>query len=476
MAAVTTHQVAGSPAAAVDGAPLAARLRPGFEGYRDQLIHEWLRTLTKMGAVLYPAFWILDNFIIPPQSLSQVTWYRVAVTVGILGLYFVIRATRPSRLSYLYGYVLSFLTAGGIVLMTRLLGGFDSGYYAGLNLVIVAVNVMLPWRAIHSAINGALVIALYVIANVNDPDYTAAHVINNLYFMGGTVVIAVAINHVKYLLIRQEYFLREEILKANENLESSRVALKQARDALWGEMEVAQRIQTALLPRNRRLGAYEVAATMIPATEVGGDYYDFIEAPDGQTWVAVGDVSGHGVEAGLVMMMTQTSILSLVSQNPSLSPAEVFTAVNSVMRENISRLQAGKYMTLNLIRLEPDRLTVAGKHQDIYIYRRASQTVDLFENQGVWIGVVPDATKLVQNEQVALSEGDTVLLYTDGVTEAVNDAGQMYGDERLAEAFRKVAERPLEEALATLHSEITRFSPKQEDDITLVLLRRLPVN
>ena len=82
-------------------------------------------------------------------------------------------------------------------------------------------------------------------------------------------------------------------------------------------MEVAKRIQTSLLPQNRRVGGYDVAARMQPAAEVGGDYYDIIQAGEDRNWIAIGDVSGHGVESGLVMMMTQTSILSLVQREPA---------------------------------------------------------------------------------------------------------------------------------------------------------------
>lgn len=472
--AARPQQAAVGPAA-LPGAVRSAR--GGFEGYRDGLTHSWLRTLTALGFTLYPLFFILDYFTMPEQLLPRFALYRGLVTVVVLLQYFWVRRTRPSRYSYLHGYVFSALTAGGIVQMTVDLGGFESAYYAGLNLVIVATNLVLPWRAIHTAVNGFIVLTLYVVANAvfGADTYEASDVINNLYFMGATVVIAVAITYTKHQLIQKEYSLRAELLEVNENLERSRVALKEARDALWGEMEVAKRIQTALLPRNRKLGGYEAAAVMHPAAEVGGDYYDFIETAAGDRWVTIGDVSGHGVEAGLVMMMTQTSILTLVNQNPDLSPAEVFQIVNGVLRENISRLQASRYMTLNLLRVEKDRLTVAGKHQDILVYRRADRKVDVFENEGVWIGVVPDAKGLVKNEDIPLFEGDTVLLYTDGVTEATSDGGEMYGVERLAEAFREVAERPLEEALQTLHQQIMTFGPRQEDDITLVLLRRLPV-
>ena len=445
-----------------------------FAGYLNEILHQWLRTLTALAVTLIPLFVVLDYLTMPAELRLRFAAYRGMVTAACLVQYLIIRNSTPSRLSYLHGYATSVLASGMIVRMTVDLGGFNSSYYAGLNLVIVSVNLLLPWRSIHSALNGAIVVGMYLVANVlwGGP-FSAAIVVNNLYFMISTVVIAVAINHSKLQLIQKEFSLREELLGANENLSRSRSELKAARDALWGEMEVAKRIQTALLPRNRRIGNYEVAAVMVPAAEVGGDYYDFVETATGEHWLTIGDVSGHGVESGLVMMMTQTSIFTTVNDQAGLEPSAVFRAVNAVVRENISRLQTSKYMTLNVARLLPDRLRVAGKHQDFMIRRAASGKVETLSNGGCWLGVVPDTQGFVDDQDLPVGVGDVVLLFTDGVTEATNTAGQMYGEERLAAALARLGDRPLGEALAALLDEVVKFPVAQDDDITLLMVRRL---
>jgi len=85
---------------------------------------------------------------------------------------------------------------------------------------------------------------------------------------------------------------------------------------------------------------------MLPAREVGGDYYDIIETSDGDKWVTIGDVSGHGVDAGLIMMMAQTCISSTISSIRNCQPSELLSSVNQVIRENISRLGSDHYMTM----------------------------------------------------------------------------------------------------------------------------------
>jgi phosphoserine phosphatase RsbU/P len=443
-----------------------------FRVYHDALIHQFAGTVAMLGAALVPLFLVLDWFMIPRELFRDFAQYRAVVT-GIVALQFVvIRATRPTRLSFLHTYITTTVVGAGISWMTVKLGGFDSSYYAGLNLVIAA-NLLVPWRARHSALNSFITLLTYVLLNAGfGGAFHLGWMLNNLFFLGGTAVIAIATATGKYHLIVNEFVSRVELEDANDSLERSRAELKAARDALWGEMEVAKRIQTSLLPENRRVGAYDVAARMQPAAEVGGDYYDIIQAGEDRNWVAIGDVSGHGVESGLVMMMTQTSILSLVQDNPRLSPADVFSAVNDVLLENISRLHAARYMTLNVVRLRDEGLTLAGKHQDVLVWRRASGEVETVQNDGCWIGVVEDTRGRVTDQVIPMAEGDVALFFTDGATEAMSATGEMYGEARLAATLARVADHPLDEALEALFADIAAFRAVQDDDVTMMLVRR----
>jgi serine phosphatase RsbU (regulator of sigma subunit) len=446
-----------------------------FVAYRNGLVHSWAQTLTVLAFSLNALFLLLDAFIIPRELLWRFGQYRAAVCAAMVLQYIVLRRTRPSRWSILAGYVTTFVFAIEITWMTVDLGGFDARYYAGLNLVIVGVDILLPWHAIHSFVNGFAVLLVYVVLNsVFGGPFDPSNVISNLYFLGSTAIVAVAITSVRHRLTANEFALRAKLVQANADLDRSRIELKTARDALWGEMEVAKRIQTSLLPENRRVGDYDVAAKMMPAAEVGGDYYDIIQAGENRNWIAIGDVSGHGVESGLVMMMTQTSIMSLVHENPKLSPAEVFHAVNDVLLENISRLRAARYMTLNVVRLGQDGLTLAGKHQDLLVWRRATRRVETISNEGCWIGVVGDTRGHVADQAIAMADGDVALFFTDGATEAMNAKGEMFGEERLAAALAENADRPLVEALEALFASIAAFRAVQDDDVTMMLVRYAP--
>jgi hypothetical protein len=430
-----------------------------FDQFLNRIIHDWLKTLTFLVIALVPLFFILDYFIVPKDLLKQVGIYRLIATLIVIIQYFIIRLTKPSRLSYLHGYIVSVVVGGVIVLMTRDLGGFYSSYYAGLNLVIIGVNLLLPWRAKHSALNSGIIIFLYIFANIlGIGDYRTNHLINNLFFLCATSIIAVSINYVKHLLIKKEFYLMCE--------------LKIARDSIWSEMELAKRIQTALLPDKQKIKGYEIAATMIPAKEVGGDYYDIIETPKGDKWVTIGDVSGHGVDSGLIMMMAQTSILSKVNDNGSCGPSDMLESINGIIRENISRLGSDHYMTMMAMRLNQSEMTLAGKHQDLIIYRSALNKTETITIPGTWLGITDDIKTSLTELTIEINTGDIVLLFTDGITEAANAGGEMFSQERLAQALNKYADLPVGKLRDKIIEEVMSFQEEQLDDMTLVVIKK----
>lgn len=441
---------------------LAPIEQPTIDRYLDALTHDWSKTLTLLGITLVPLFFVLDVFMMPGELLPRFGIYRLTCVLIIIAQHMVIRFTRPNRWSFLHGYFFMLVVGFMIALMTTDLGGFNSTYYAGLNLVLIAVNLLLPWRPIHSAINSLITILMYVGVNLlisNNEAIRSQFVLNNLYFLSATGIISTSINWVKQKLIVQEFHLRSD--------------LKAARDALWGEMEVAKHIQTALLPKLHEVPGYKVAATMLPADEVGGDYYDIIETAHGETWLCIGDVSGHGVESGLIMMMTQTSIFTTVNRAPGLLPSEVLTSVNAILKKNISRLGADRYMTCMALKMSSEGITYSGKHQDVLIYRARTGTTEWVTMDGVWLGIVDDISGMLTDDTRAIEEGDVILLFTDGVTEAMNPSRELFGEERLRQSLAKSARLEVDEIVSGIIKDVWAFMHKQKDDVTVVAVKKV---
>lgn len=253
-------------------------------------------------------------------------------------------------------------------------------------------------------------------------------------------------------------------------IKSTGTALIETRDQLWGEMELAKKIQRVLLPSEPTLPSYEVAVNMTPADEVGGDYYDIINI-GGADWIVIGDVSGHGVPAGLVMMMLQTSIKTLLTKNPNISPSELLVDVNRVLTTNIRLLGEDKFVTITILTCFPDgKFIYSGLHEDIIIYRCESRTVEMIKTNGMWLGIRDDISDFMKNDDLLINKGDTVLLYTDGITEAFDKSRKIFSKERLGEVLKMNGEKTPEEIKLAILSSLEEY--KKHDDVTMIIFRR----
>ncbi|HVR20657.1 MAG TPA: substrate-binding domain-containing protein [Polyangiaceae bacterium] len=238
------------------------------------------------------------------------------------------------------------------------------------------------------------------------------------------------------------------------------------------ELAIATRIQTSVLPRNVATEGLEIAAVMLPATEVGGDYYDVIPTQAG-CWLGIGDVAGHGLPTGVVMLMLQSVVSGLVRTHPHSAPRDILCAANAVLFDNIrERMKQDEHMTLTLLRFESGgRLTFAGAHEDLLIYRAAEKRTEWIETPGTWIGAVRDIEEATRDTSCELKMGDVLVLYTDGVTEAKNHKGEQYGPDRFAAALARVAEEPVEAIRDGLLADVRAWMQKQEDDLTFLIVR-----
>jgi phosphoserine phosphatase RsbU/P len=246
----------------------------------------------------------------------------------------------------------------------------------------------------------------------------------------------------------------------------------QRTEALRKEVQIAHRIQTAILPNSPAVEGYEVAARMKPAEDVGGDLYDVLAFPD-TFWILIGDVSGHGINSGLVMMMAQAAAYSTIADNPQCRPRDVISAVNRVIHENV-RMRMGRddYLTLMALRhLGDGRFVCAGAHQPVFIGREGG-AVDILEPAGPWVGIAQDVTPTVVEREFHIGRGDVLCLITDGVVEATAADGELFGEERLAALLCEPGPRTASQLLTTIFERAEGFMASQADDMTTVILRR----
>jgi serine phosphatase RsbU (regulator of sigma subunit) len=241
---------------------------------------------------------------------------------------------------------------------------------------------------------------------------------------------------------------------------------------LENELAIAARIQTSILPGPVELYGLEVAALMRTASEVGGDYYDILPAPDGG-WLGIGDVAGHGLDAGLIMLMAQTAIATLVAADPSATPAQLMVTLNRVLYGNVKeRLGSDRHMTLCLMRYVRDgRVTVAGAHLEILYLPAGDEQCVLLETPGIWMAMVEDIEPVTVDTEYRLEPGDLMVLYTDGLTEGRDAGGEMFGLERVMERVVAERARPVEEICQALYQAAHDWTEEQHDDVTLLVMR-----
>jgi serine phosphatase RsbU (regulator of sigma subunit)/DNA-binding LacI/PurR family transcriptional regulator len=246
------------------------------------------------------------------------------------------------------------------------------------------------------------------------------------------------------------------------------------RARLEREMQIAAQIQTGVLPHALAVEGLDVAASMEPATEVGGDYYDVLPVTDG-CWIGIGDVAGHGLPTGLMMLMIQSAVSALVRAEPQASPAVVLKLLNDVIYENVrTRMRQNEHATLTLLRYRADgTLRFAGAHEDLLIWRAATRTVERIETTGAWIGAAANIKRVTDDLSCRLEVGDVLLLYTDGVIEAQAADGHRFGEEHLEELFEAAAPSPVGEIRDRVLAAVRGFEKQREDDVTVVVVRRV---
>ena len=274
---------------------------------------------------------------------------------------------------------------------------------------------------------------------------------------------------------------RDELQAANAEASAINENLIETRDQLWGEMKLARKMQTVLLPEKPFIEGYEIVPYMKPADDVGGDYYDVINC-EGYDWIIIGDVSGHGFSAGLIMMMVQTAIHTSLERHPDDKPSRLLTSINGAIKKNLEKLDEDKYMTITVFAaLKDGKFIYSGLHQDLMIYREKTKKVEIMETEGFWIGILDDIDEYLNDCKLNINIGDILLLYTDGITEAWkigsipgqrDPESDMYSDEKLIQTFQ---ENAVGNDLKGIQSQILKSLDDYEydDDITLLLIKRV---
>ena len=242
------------------------------------------------------------------------------------------------------------------------------------------------------------------------------------------------------------------------------------------EMQLAQNIQQTLLPREvPETEGFEIAARYDAAMEVGGDYYDFFYVDEQSIGLTVGDVSGKGVGGAFLMSIVRTALR--LEARGQKDAGEVLVQLNTTLSGEFKK---GMYITLFYIILDSRRRSInyaSAGHTPLFLYRAATDQTYRLNPRGYPVGLNVGDLKLfrksMQNERVSLNKGDLLLVYTDGITEAMNSKREEYGEERLLKAVKRYNRLSTSEFADSLMDDVKKFTggTPQSDDITFIVVR-----
>jgi serine phosphatase RsbU (regulator of sigma subunit)/predicted ester cyclase len=243
------------------------------------------------------------------------------------------------------------------------------------------------------------------------------------------------------------------------------------RERVEQELRVARSIQQASLPKDvPEVEGWEISPQYRPAREVGGDFYDFLELPNGRLGLVVGDATGKGVPAALVMASARSMLRALAQALGSSSPGEVLGRVNDSL---VTDIPPNMFVTCFYAILDPEsgHLVYANAGHDMPYLRRRSGDAEELRARGMPLGLMPGMS--YEEKETILEAGEAALFYSDGLVEAHDPEGEMFGFPRLRTLVAEHGEeRSLGEFLLEQLYSFVGEGWEQEDDITLLTLRR----
>ncbi|MGW8249863.1 MAG: PP2C family protein-serine/threonine phosphatase, partial [Anaerolineales bacterium] len=239
------------------------------------------------------------------------------------------------------------------------------------------------------------------------------------------------------------------------------------------ELEMAWRIQAGIMPDGApSVRGWDISARLEPARETSGDFYDFIPLANNKWAVVIADVTDKGLGAAVFMALCSTLIRTYAARYPTL-PAITMSSVNERI---LSDTRGSLFVTAFYGILEADivrlRYVNAGHNPPVFMSSLKSKSLDRLTRTGIPLGISQDATW--QQKIIKFSPGDTLVLYTDGITEARNPQGVFFGEQRLLNVLRTNISQPAEQVQQALIDDVVRFTGggAREDDIAIIVMSR----
>lgn len=421
-----------------------------------------------------------------------VTIHHLLLEGGADGEYMVVQnLMRPMQLWNAEGIGTETMTMGFFIseaeiyqLLSTIEGGINDASERILNLqiAVLVVSLIIIFAVVY-AISGRITQGLSALAGaarqIEKKDYSVRVDIPSRDEVGKVgLAFNSMVKEIRYHTENLENLVEErtqDLEQANREIVLLNDQLKDENLRLGAEIEIAQHIQTMVLPRKRELKtlpAIEVSGFMEPADEVGGDYYDVLQN-GANVKIGIGDVTGHGLESGVLMLMVQAVARALYEKG-EIDNKVFLETLNRAIYRNIERTETDKHLTLAFVDYDDEVLTLTGQHEVALIVRKDGSleqidTVDL----GFPVGLDLEIGPFIKSHEVKFSVGDTLILHSDGVTEAESEGGDLFGLQRLCDSAVVHSQGRPDDVIKGIVGDVKTHigSQKIHDDITLVVMK-----
>ncbi|WP_165138436.1 PP2C family protein-serine/threonine phosphatase [Halalkalibaculum roseum] len=425
-----------------------------------------VRIAMMVGALQYLLFFILDLMIEQlPESVGIVDLLIIRTVVFMVIVAITVLSFQDFFKRYFQFFVsLVPITAGiGVVIMIMLVqnsSGYDE-YYVGVMIIFFYIHVLLRMRFIYATLVGWFLILMYFLA-LDFSTTPQGLLLNSTFFLISTQLCGM---FASYSL---EYYARLVFVQSRD-LEERRKQVKVQYDFKANELNNLREIQRSLLPSTPPcFPGFEIAASLKTTTEVGGDFYDFFLNKSGSLTFSIGDATGHGAKAGV--MVTAIKVLFVSMANTKSLTSFVSQASKIIAKTGLKKL----YMSLAVGRLSVNKLDVVGAGMPPALLWRASEKViEKISLNGMPLG--SPAEYRYHLTSVELLPGDVLFFMSDGLPELFNEQREMYGYESPLHLLKQYAGLSAASILAAVEREILNFKGDEQlhDDISLIVIKKL---
>ncbi len=414
-----------------------------------------VRLSIAIAILIYIAFGFIQNTIMPGAS-EDIKMIRMA---GIIFFSTIILLSFTEFFKHNYQLMMIVLMIlGGVDVILIAINGAEF-LYVGLILSVIYAHSLLRMRFIYASVTTWLLVISYYVSSAIWGSVTTAEIINSSFFLSSANTLGMFASY------GIEYYMRSEYLKSHLLKEKS-AELNNEYIRKSNELEAARQIQVAMLPKGKVIPDIDLSVVMKTASEIGGDYYDYHLSEDNTLTFAIGDATGHGARAGA--MVTAMKIL-FSNYGADLEITDFLKKANKSIRALKLPLL---HMTFAIGRIKKNHLEIAGTGlPPLLIHNKLTNSMTQIELKGLPLGSV-DNYDFVKRK-MALNQGDTLAVMTDGLIETFNSRKEMIGYSKVVKTFSDSVDKSTDKIVNNMLKQANEWSGglPNEDDITLLVLR-----